>query len=143
MKTDYIAHSPSTPEPHQSVPERADTPEKPSATFFAALQFLSETQDMSRVPNVSDSRPTVQGTHLDPQLLEVISLLTLPLAIISTPVLTPVHGSMTIHDKVITGPQRNKKNKNNAVVVDTTKCIQSERTVFYTEIRHLLILFCF
>lgn len=66
MKTEYIAHFPSTPEPHQSVPERADTPETPGATFFAVLQFLSETQDMSRVPNLSGSRPTVRGTHLDP-----------------------------------------------------------------------------
>jgi len=93
VKTEYIAHSPSTPEPHQSATEHDDMPEKLSATFFAELQFLSETQDMSRAPNLSGSRPTVQGTHLDPQLLEVISLLTLPLAIIFTPVL-PEHRSM-------------------------------------------------
>jgi len=50
---------------------------------------------------------------------------------------------MTIHDKVITGPQRNEKNKNNAVVVDTTEGVQFERTVPYIEILHLLVLFCF
>lgn len=43
---------------------------------------------------------------------------------------TPVHGSMTAHDKVITGARRNEKNKNNAVVVDTAKCIQCKGIAF-------------
>lgn len=37
---------------------------------------------------------------------------------------TLVHGSMTIHDKVIMGPHRNEKSKNNAAVTDTAECIQ-------------------
>lgn len=44
-------------------------------------------------PSPPGSRPTVQGTHLDPQLFQVISLVTLPLAMLSTPVL-PKHQSM-------------------------------------------------
>lgn len=66
MKTEYIAHSPSTPEPHQSATERDDMPKKLSATFLAALQFLSEMQDMSRAPSLSGFRATIQETHLEP-----------------------------------------------------------------------------
>lgn len=93
MKTEYICSLPPIPEPHQSVTEGDyDKLENLGVTLFTVLQFLSENGN-EQSPNLSGSRPTVQGMHLDPQLSEVISLLMLPLATASTLVL-PKHWPM-------------------------------------------------
>lgn len=86
VKTEYMDHSTQCPGFISQSPKGSMISQGTSLQHFS-LQFLSERKDVSRTPNLSGSRPTVQRTHLELQLLEVISLATLPQAIISAPLL--------------------------------------------------------
>ena len=125
MKTEYLAHSPSSPEPHQSAAEDDDIPENLGTTLCWEAVSVRETgyeQSPQPVRLQTNSSGDASGsTALRSNFLANAAS---SKSIYISASQRPVHGSMTIHDKVSTGPRRNEKNKNDAGGVDTTKCIQ-------------------
>lgn len=127
MKTEHIYHFPqSLSRISQSLKEIMISQGISVQCSSLLCNFYQRNRIWAEPPTCQTGpRPTVQGTHLEAQLLEVISLVPLPPNNIYTSASQIlVYGSMTTHDKVIMGPQRKEKNKNKAVVVDTAKCIQ-------------------
>lgn len=144
MKTEHIYHFPqSLSLISQSLKEIMISQGISMQCSSLLCNFYLRNRIWVEPPNCqTGSRPTVQGTHLEAQLLEVISLVTLPPNNIYTSASQIlVYGSMTTHDKVIMGPQRNEKIRTKQWVLIQLNVFNLEDCPFWDHVYSHFLLF--